>query len=247
MAFAGAASLAHAELTARGDLFVKFNGGIAPNALPRHARAPISVSVAGTIRTLSGERPPALREITIAINKGGELNAHGLPICRRNQIEATSGEQALAICGPSLVGEGRYQANTAFPEQATFPSNGKILAFNAVIDGREAILAHIFGTEPVPITRIVVFRIQRVEGTYGTLLTGFLPASVNHYGYVKSISLNLHRKFAYSGQRRSYLSAACAAPPGFGRALFPFARASMTFSDGRTLASTLTRSCKVQG
>jgi hypothetical protein len=240
------ASLAHAELTARGDLFVKFNGGIAPSALPRQARAPIGVSISGTIRTLSGQRPPALREIAIEINKGGELNAEGLPVCRQSQLEATSGEQALANCGSALVGAGRYRAATAFPEQTAFPSNGRILAFNSIVDGREAILAHIFGTRPLPITRIVVFKIRRAPGTYGTILTGFLPASINHYGYVKSISLNLHRRYAYRGEPRSYLSAACAAAPGFKRAQFPFARASMTFSDDRTLASTLTRSCKVR-
>ncbi|MEX2108112.1 MAG: hypothetical protein WD827_04405 [Solirubrobacterales bacterium] len=247
VACAAGASLAHAELTARGDLFVKFNGGIAPNALPRHARAPISVSVSGTVKTLSGERPPALREIAIAINSGGELNAHGLPICRRSQLEATSSEQARASCGRALVGEGRYLANTAFPEQLAFPANGKILAFNAIVDGREAILAHVYGTKPLPITRIIVFRIRRTGGTYGTTLTGFLPASVNHYGYVRRISLTLHREFVYRGQRRSYLSAACTAPTGFTGGLFSFARASMTFADGRKLSSTLTRSCKVRG
>ena len=46
---------------------------------------------------------------------------------------------------------------------------------------------------------------------------------------------------------RSYLSAACDAPAGFPGASFPFAHASMTFADGRTLASTLTRSCRVAG
>ena len=51
----------------------------------------------------------------------------------------------------------------------------------------------------------------------------------------------------YRGQRRSYLSATCDAPAGFPGATFPFAHASMTFADGRTLSSTLTRSCKVRG
>ena len=246
-ACAAGPSLAHAELTARGDLFVKFSGGIAPSALPRHTQAPIGVSVSGTIKTLSGTRPPALRQISIAINNGGELNAHGLPICHRREIEATTSEQARDACGPALVGGGRYLANTAFPEQLDFPSDGKILAFNAVVDGHEAILAHVYGTDPLPIARIIVFKIRNTSGTFGTTLTGNLPASVNHYGYVRSISLSLHREFVYRGQRRSYLSAACAAPPGFRNASFSFARASMSFDDGRTLASVLTRSCRVQG
>src|SRR5689334_23904556 len=82
------ASLANAELVERGNLFVKFQGGIAPTNLPRDANAPISVRVDGTVRTLSGDRPPALRYISIAINRGGRIETKGLPVCRRSQIEA---------------------------------------------------------------------------------------------------------------------------------------------------------------
>jgi hypothetical protein len=41
-----AVSTANAELTQRGDLFVRFGGGISPRALPRHSFAPIAVSPA---------------------------------------------------------------------------------------------------------------------------------------------------------------------------------------------------------
>jgi hypothetical protein len=241
-----AASLADAELTARGDLFVRFDGGIAPDALPRDSRAPISVSVAGTVRTLSGQKPPALRKISIAINRGGRLDTRGLPVCRRSQIEPSSSAEALAVCGSALVGDGSYAADVAFPEQAAFPSRGRILAFNAVIDGRRAILAHVYGRDPVPITRIVVFHIRESRGTFGTVLTGSLPASLNRYGFVRRIELNLHRNYSYRGRPRSYLTAACPAPAGFPGASFAFAHASMTFADGRTLSSTLTRSCRVR-
>lgn len=244
---ATSASLASAELTARGDLFVRFGGGITPDTLPRDARAPISVSITGTVKTLSGERPPALRGISIAINQGGRLDARGLPVCRRIEIEPSSTAEALARCGSALVGEGRYEADVAFPEQSAFPSEGRILAFNARLNGKRAILAHVFGQEPVPITRIIVFHIHESSGTFGTILTGRLPATLNRWGYLKRISLSLHRNYIYRGQRRSYLSAACKAPAGFPGATFPFAHASMAFADGRTLASTLTRSCKVRG
>jgi hypothetical protein len=245
--FAVTAPLAQAELTARGDLFVRFGGGIAPDALPRDARAPIAVSISGTVRTLSGERPPALRRIAIAINQGGRLDAHGLPLCRQSEIEPSSSAEALARCGPALVGGGSYDADVAFPEQSAFPSHGRILAFNAMVGGRRAILAHVYGKEPVPITRIIVFHIRESSGTFGTTLTGALPASLNRWGYLKRITLSLHRNFTYRGQRRSYLSAACDAPSGFPGATFPFAHASMSFADGRTLSSTLTRSCRVRG
>ncbi len=241
------APVASAELTARGDLFVRFSGGIAPDALPRDSRAPISVSIVGKVRTLSGERPPALRGISIAINEGGKIDSRGLPICRRAQIEPSSSAEAIDRCGSALVGRGRYDADVAFPEQSAFPSKGRILAFNARLNGKRAILAHVYGAEPVPITRIIVFRIHERHGTFGTVLKGSLPASLNRWGYLRQIGLSLHREYTYRGQQRSYLSAACAAPTGFPGVTFPFAQASMSFADGRTLSSTLTRSCKVRG
>lgn len=253
VAFIGFASLvpaspARAELVERGDLFVRFSGGISPTSLPRDRLAPISIGIEGTVKTLSGERPPALRWISIAINRGGRLDTRGLPVCNVAKIDPVSSADALAACRSALVGEGTFLANTAFPEQAAFPTRGRILAFNSVSDGHPAILAHVYGPEPVPITRIVVFRIHRqTKGTFGTVLTGSLPASVNRYGYLRRISLRLFRIFRHGGETHSYLSAACAAPPGFPGAVFPFARASMAFADGRTLSSALRRSCRVRG
>lgn len=247
LVFALVAELASAELTERGDLFIRFRGGITPNALPRRELAPIAIGVSGTVKTLSGERPPALRAIKIELNRGGVLDSRGLPRCRYDDLVATYPRQAMEHCAGALVGEGIYQANTAFPEQATFPSQGHILAFNGVYEGREAILAHIYGTEPVPITRILVFHIARKGGTFGTVLSAQLPESVNHYGYVIRIALELFRRYSFHGQERSYVSASCAAPAGFNAASFPFARTSMTFEGGRRLSSTLTRSCRVRG
>lgn len=247
-AFLGvSAPIAHAELTERGDLFVRFKGGIAPNALPRTQRAPIAVSVAGTVKTLSGQRPPALRLIRIELNRGGLLDSRGLPVCHYSQLVAAPPRVALESCKGALVGGGAYLAKTAFPEQETFPSEGEILAFNGVYEGQSAILAYVYGGDPAPITRIIVFRIHRTAGTFGTVLTGTLPDAVNHYGYVVGIYMRLFRRYTVNGTPRSYLSAACAAPAGLPGAVFPFARATMKFADGRTLSSTLTRSCRVSG
>jgi hypothetical protein len=240
------AAIAHAELVERGNLFVKFEGGIAPTALPRQARAPISVRVDGTVRVLSGERPPALRHISIAINRGGILDTTGLATCRRSQIEPATSQQALEACRPALVGEGRYVGALALPEQERFPLQGRILAFNAIVNGQRAILAHVYGSDPVPNSRIIVFHIRRTHGTFGTVFSAALPARLNRSGYLKKISLELRRNFVYRGQKHSYLSAACAAPVGINIASFPFSRVAMTFADGRQLASTLVRTCRVQ-
>lgn len=239
-------ALANAELVERGNLFVKFSGGIAPTKLPRHEHAPISVRVDGTVRSLSGERPPALRFISIAINRGGRIETRGLPVCKRSQIEAGTSASALAACRGALVGTGRYVAGVDFPEQASFPLQGRILAFNTIVDGERSILAHVYGRSPFPNSRIFVFHIHRSQGTYGTILTAALPASLNQNGYLKRIILNLNRDYVYRGREHSYLTAACGAPPGLNLGVFPFVKVGMTFADGRKLASTLIRTCTVR-
>jgi hypothetical protein len=240
LAFVLVTSLAHAELVERGNLFVKFAGGIAPTKLPRQANAPISV------RTLSGERPPALRFISIAINRGGRIDTTGLPTCQRSSIDAASSTQALAACGDALVGRGRYVAGVAFPEQQAFPLQGQVLAFNAVAEGERAILAHVYGANPFPNSRTFLFHIRKSHGTFGTVLSAALPAALNRNGYLKRIVLNLHRDYVYRGRKHSYLSASCGAPQGANIGVFPFVRVGMTFSDGRKLASTLIRTCTVR-
>jgi hypothetical protein len=235
-----------ANLVQRGNLFVTFDGGISPTSLPRRALAPISVRIEGKIRVLAGDSSPALRRIEIKLNRTGRLDTRGLPVCSPAQVEATSTRIALGACGPALVGEGSYAAASSFPEQSPFPSSGHILAFNARSNGHPAILTHIFGTRPFSATRLVIFHLRHLaHGSYGTVLTSRLPASLNPKGYIKRISLRLHRTYTYRGARHSYLSASCAAPAGFSGAVFPFARASFGFADGRTLSSTLTRSCAV--
>lgn len=240
------ASAAHAEVVAQGGLLVRFAGGISPEVLPREVPVPISVALAGTVRTSSAEGPPALRRIEIAINRGGRLDAHGLPRCQREEIQPSSTSQARAICGPALVGEGSFDADVAFPEQPAFPSQGHVLAFNAMVGGRPAILAHVYGRGPTPTSRVIVFSIRHSAGTYGTVLTASVPPSLDRWSHLTHFSLDLHRDFVYRGRRRSYLSASCPAPAGFPGATFSFARAALGFADGRTLATTLTRNCRVR-
>jgi len=239
------AAFAFGEVTQRGDLFVRFDGGISPLALPRKSLAPIAVRIEGTVRVPAGRRPPAVRRIRIALNRGGRLSTRGLPVCHRRQIDPATPSEALAVCGDALVGAGGLVAKTAFPEQANSILRGEILLFNGVEHGRPAILAHVFQSDPAPIAHIVVFHVRRTAGTFGTVITGQLPPALNRNGYLKSIFLQLERRYAFRGHPRSYLSASCSAPPGFAGATFTFARASMSFDDGRTLSSTLIRSCRV--
>jgi hypothetical protein len=240
------ASAADSALVAHGNLFLSFKGGISPTVLPRHSVAPVAISLEGVVRIPPGVKPPPLQEIKVALNRGGILDTTGLPQCRLSQLQGTSSVQALGACRDALVGNGTYSAKASFPEQASFPTQGHILAFNGTREGQPVIFAQVYGRSPAPSTGVIIFYIRRPrKGGYGTVLNADLPTALQGYGYLKRISLYLHRLFTYKGARRSYLSAACAAPPGVPVVSFAFARASMRFQGGPLLSSTIVRSCRV--
>jgi hypothetical protein len=239
---------ATAELTQHGNLFIRFDGGISPLKLQRSEPTPVSVRIEGTVRTLEGDRAPGLREIEVAVNRGGKVNATGLPTCRRNRLETATPSEALASCGPALVGSGGIVARTTLDDQTEVTVRAEIILFNALDHGHTAVLAHVYETKPLPAAHVMTFKIRRQShGTFGTVISGRMPSSFDRNGYVKSIFLHLGRRYTYRGQQRSYITATCAAPAGFNAASFPFAHAAMTFADGRKLASTLVRTCRVAG
>jgi hypothetical protein len=237
-----------AEMTQQGNLRVSFGGKITPHNLPRTSDAPVSVSFSGKIETTDNSVPPQLRTITMAINRYGRLDAGGLPDCHFHQLQPTTTQEAREACPNSLVGIGTFKANVALPDQSPFPSDGKILAFNGILHGKPVIFAHIYGTEPLPTSFTLPFKVSRRSmGVYSTVLLAKLPRVAAQWGYISGVSLKLGRTSAYRGKRGSYVSASCPAPKGFPGATFTFARASFAFEGGKTLSSTMTRSCGVRG
>lgn len=226
---------------------VKFDGKLTPHALPRHGTAPVGIVVDAAIDTAGGEDPPQLQRITIAINRNGHFASKGLPVCELDQIQPSTTRGALDACGSSLVGEGHFSANVKLPEQSPFPSEGKVLAFNSLVNGHPAILAHIYGTQPAPTSTVLSFLLKSGHGTYGTVLEASLPQATGSWGYVTGLRMKLRRRFSYRGKARSYLSAGCPAPAGFPSAAFPLARTSFAFAGGLTLASVLNRTCAASG
>jgi hypothetical protein len=240
----GAAALAQAaDVVQRRDARVIFEGKLSPRSLPRSGTAPVRVAVSAKIESVKGHTPPQLRRIKIAINRHGHLNTRGLPICTLDEIQPATTEDALAKCREALVGTGYFSAKLLSTGPAPFPARGKMYAFNSVLHGRPAILAHVYGTDPAPVSYTIPFEVRKTKGTYGLLLTAKFAEVTSHNGYVKELSLNLARQFVFAGKRQSYLSAGCPTPPGLKIAPFSLARASFVFKSG-TLTSTLAGSCR---
>jgi hypothetical protein len=245
LAFLALASLAAAETIQKGSLRIAFDGEITPAKLPRKGMGPVRVAVDTKISSTNGKAPAQLTRIAIAINRHGRIDPTGLPVCEIDDIQPATTAKALEACRGSLVGEGHFAAEVTLSRQAAFPSEGKMFAFNGSYKGRPAILAHVYGTDPVPTSFTMPFVISQAKGTFATTLTATLPEADNNI--VTAIDLNLSRTFTYRGEKRSYATAGCPAPKGFPGATFPFAKASYTFADGRKLSSTLMRSCRARG
>jgi hypothetical protein len=236
-------TLAEAEVVQKGDVRVKFEGGLSPKTLPRSAAMPVRVAVGAKIAALKASDPPKLRKISIAINSAGKFDPSAVPVCTIRDIQPSTTDNALKACGPSLVGTGAFAAKVLLPQQASFPQGGKLYAFNGVYEGKPAILAHVYGTEPVPTSFTLPFVMTTRKGELGTVLTASLAEATGKAGYITELSLDLDGSSGSS--KTPYLSASCPAPKGFGSATFSFAKATFDFGN-KTLKSTLTRNCKAK-
>lgn len=237
---------AHAEISQKGNLRIKFDGSFSPRSLPRSRPAPVQVSLEGTIESTDGTHPPPLRRLEVGLNRAGRLSTRGLPVCAAAQLQSTTTATALERCRPALVGRGRFEA-TLESSGAPIPVSGAMLAFNGRGGGRPALVLHLNSTVPVSATLVLPLAISHPDkGSFGTLLTTRIPSLAGGLGSITHIELRIGREYSYRGQRLSFLSASCAAPPGFPGAPFTLAKGTFSFGDGRQLVTKLTRSCHVR-
>lgn len=243
----GVAGGARGEMVQEGNVIVSFDGGISPQTLPRTEPAPVAVNIDSNFRSADGsDPPPQLREISIAINKGGKIFDRGLPTCQVNRIQPTTIQAARRICGGAIVGSGGVELRIHLANQPPFTFTGPMLVFNAKPSGGDRrILAQVYGIKP-PSAFVLTFKIIKRKGQFGTLIRTTLPKSAQKWAYVTSFDMKLQRKYTYEGKQHSYVNASCAAPEGFPGAVYPFARASFGFAGGNEVTSTLIRDCKVR-
>jgi len=231
----------------RGKVRVSLGASIAPDRLPRHGRAPVTVSIETTIAPAAGAKPRQLRRLRIEINREGRVETAGLPVCRLRQIQPATTSRALAACRGALVGRGHLSADVALPELAPFPSSGDVVAFNGRYRGKPALLAHVYGTEPFPTSYTLPFVIGREKGTFGTVFSASLPQATGEWGYLTGLSLKLGRTYRHRGRTRGYISSGCPAPAGSAAAAFSLTRSSFAFVGGPNLFATVVGQCRVRG
>ncbi|MDX6634328.1 MAG: trimeric autotransporter adhesin [Solirubrobacterales bacterium] len=239
---------AHAsEVVGQHGIRVRMKAKMSPRALPRKGLAPVAVTVGGQVSSTDGDLPPQLKALRIDINRHGEVDYRGLPLCDVNRIQPASSSRALSACRSSLVGEGRFSASIILSAQEPYPTKGRLLVFNGRHRGHPALLAQIYSPYPFATSFVIPFTVTRSsKGQFGTSLVALLPKALGDWGYLTGIEMRLRRKFRYRGSSRSYLSAGCPAPKGLSSVLFPLVRAEFSFAGGKRVSSTVVRSCRAR-
>ncbi|HEU4393519.1 MAG TPA: hypothetical protein VFR04_07785 [Solirubrobacterales bacterium] len=237
-----ASALAKPEVDRAGSLFLRDNGGILPFKLPRREPAPISGYIDAEIGTTDGTHPPALKTVSVDFDKTIQVNAEGLPVCREDQLVARSSAAAKKACGDAIVGSGEGEVEVAFPEQAPFSATGPILLFNGgVHGGTTLLLIHTYVAVPAPTAVIVKVKLSRISrGHFGLHASARIPPIAGGAGSVTKFKLEIGRKFAYRGEKESYLTASC--PTGS-----YYTEGEVLFADGTKLGLTHVLPCTPKG
>jgi len=227
-----------------GSLVVSLGGRLSPLSLPREHPAPVAVGLEGNLRTADGSPLPRVSRVEIGLPQQAALSTNGLPTCTRRRLVVTSNADALAVCRAALVGRGRVDLIVRVPHQASFAIHTQLLAFNARINGRRAVLLHAYTAHP-PLAVVLLFRFSHGSGRFGTRLAASLPA-LGSWARVARFKMVLWRRYVSRGRRRSYLSASCPIPKRFTAGFFSFARIAYRLDSGRQVSVAIARSCRAR-
>ncbi len=206
-----ATALAQPKVVKVGNLFFKDAGGISPRRLPRHKQAPVAAIIKDEIGSLDGSHPPAIESVIAYFDKSIEVNAKGLPTCRKAQIVARSTASAKQACPEAIVGSGEGEVEVAFPEQAPFSAKGPIVLFNGGVHGSTTLLLiHAYVAVPAPTAVIATVEITRVHrGPFGLHVVAQIPKIAGGFGSPLGYKITLGRNFTYKGKKQSDLTASC--------------------------------------
>lgn len=236
-------AVAMGEQTQRGNVISQLRGELLPLRLPRDRLAPVALHLVGALRTDDGSLVPRVTRIELGLAGQGTLFTRGLPRCSPRQLRNTRAAEALAACGPAMVGHGRLEAEVPIPNQDPFTIRARLLAFNAHIGGRKAVVLLVTATDP-PTAAVLPLSIVPGSGRFGVAMVGVLPPALGPLPRVTRFELTLSRRFRYRGAWRSYLNASCPLPPSLSAGFFSFARASYVFAGGGQLGTAITRGCR---
>lgn len=239
------------------------SGGTTPIKLPRSKPIPASLRLGFTSEALNSPAVPELTRIVLEISRNLHLQTAGLPSCPLADLYSTN-TSARQTCAGSFVGHGSVTSEVTLPGQAPATVNGHLVAFYAFAQGQRRILAQVTSGDPLPLTYVIPFQIAKAHGAFGTSL---VVPQMRHiagicarghpncfaqpytlkgvYGHISNFEMSLHRIFAHTGKRGSFVSARCPVPGKRPEANFPLAQTSLHYAGGNSLTAAVNGKCRV--
>jgi len=209
LAVASVAIAAKDTIVQAGNIKLVIDGssGVKPKALSKTKFTPIKFIAAGSIDTLDGSQPPALKEVLLD-TKNAAVNTKGYPACKSGQLQAQTTANAKKACGDAIIGTGTTTVSVKFPEQAPIPANSPLLVLNGGTSGNTTTFyIHAYLTQPIVTAIVTTVKIKKVGNGLKSVTT--VPRIAGGNGAVKSFSLTIDKKFTYKGKKVSVLSAKC--------------------------------------
>jgi hypothetical protein len=214
-----------------GNLEVTYNGEFIPSTLSKKKLTPISLQASGSLKTLDGTHPPALKEVILETDKNGTISTKGIPVCTSGKLQARDTKAAEKVCGKSIIGTGKTTVEVQFPEQRPVLVNSKLLVINGgTSGGKTTLFIHAYFSAPVTGAIVTTVKIKKVHnGRYGLKSVATIPKIANGAGSVLSFNLTINKK--------GVLMAKC--PDGKLQA-----QATSIFADGTKATGAIVRTCK---
>ncbi len=230
-----------------GNLVIHIQGALSPTALPKNKMVPVSFHASASVETANGSHVPPALSARLQVDKHIRIDTTGLPSCTPGKIEATSPSQAMKACGRALIGKGSAAAQVEFPESLPFTAKGPLLAFNGPSvggayggHGYPEQLYYIYVSVPAPTAVVVVAKLSKDTGKYSYRISISVPVIAGGSGSFTNVDFTIDRKWAYKGQKHSFLNAEC--PDGHF-----FNQIEVAYGDGTNLSGALVNSCQSKG
>ncbi len=211
-----------------------FNGGLQPKALSRHRLTPVAVGLSGRVTETTAETP-ALREITLDLDKNGAVEGAGIPACSWRLVNASTRE-VMRRCADAQVGTGL--AHIELPSRQE-PVAIKLMLFNGgVRTGTTTAFVRAYVPAPVSAPVIAVAKIRSLDqGPYGLRVITRIPLIQDGTAKLLDFSVVIKRLAGAREDQHSFAMARC--PKGHLDARLTSFRLNEELFDG----TTIVRSC----
>lgn len=222
---------------------LSFRADFTPRVLPKRARVPVRLRIAGEVE---GATNPTLQELRLDIDRSFAFDLGPLSTCGGSRLDRPSErigggdtpDEIRARCRSAIVAGGTAEFLLSFPENTPIPVLSDLTLFKGNSrSGSTALFLYAYLTIPTPRAIVAPVEMKKVrDGRYGTRATISIPTIAGGYGRLTSFSLTIPRRTPHAGRPLSLARLRCAD----GKAQI---QAQSTFADGARTNSTAIRTC----